>query len=123
MALADIIIPIIPLATVVLLSALLFIIFMLLFKYPLKGMNNNEIRRTIAIITTSFYFGTVAMAISGKIELNSQVMEIIDGLKWAFMTVVAFYFGARAVESVKKPAQQSQSAEERPQSKDEEAEQ
>ncbi|AAB90730.1 MULTISPECIES: hypothetical protein [Archaeoglobus] len=106
------------LATIVLLASFLFIIFLVLFKWPLGNLNKKEIRRTIAIVTTSFYFGTLSMVLSGKLELTEEVGALIDGLKWAFMVVVAFYFGSRAVEDALKS---KKSAEECPQNTDAEA--
>ncbi len=88
----------IPMISVTLLVALLFVLFLLMFRTILRGMNKREIRRALALVVTSAYVGIITMSISGLIEMNEETIAIIDGLSKAFMVVVAFYFGSRAVE-------------------------
>ncbi len=95
---SEILLPTLPLLIVAAFTALLFALLLVLFRTILRGMNKREIRRALALVITSTYIGLVAMAISGLVETSRETMAIIDGLNKAFMVVVAFYFGTRAVE-------------------------
>ncbi len=99
MALLDqIVYPMLPFTIVSLLVASLFVIFLVLFRFVFRGLNSREVRRAIAFIVVSFYFGSIASVIAGAVEVTEGFLKIIEGLNLAFITVVSFYFGSRTIE-------------------------
>ncbi|WP_202318439.1 hypothetical protein [Archaeoglobus neptunius] len=98
MSIGQVLSPILPFSLIAILAALLFILFLLLFRFVLGGLNRREIRRAMAITVVCFYFGSIASAISGVVTLTDEFLSLIDGLNKAFIVVVSFYFGSRTVE-------------------------
>jgi phosphoglycerol transferase MdoB-like AlkP superfamily enzyme len=117
----QVVLPLLPFTAVAMLVALLFIIFLLLFRFVFRGLNSREVRRALVFIVVSFYLGSIASVIAGVVEDNSGFLKIIDGLNLAFISVVSFYFGSRTIEKYLE-TKYSKSAESHPRKEAEEQE-
>ncbi|AEH06962.1 hypothetical protein [Methanothermococcus okinawensis] len=65
-------------------------------------LTKGEVRRSLAISITTFYFLTMSLILSGvnTTLLNNNInTQIINNLHWVIMSVFGFYFGFRYLDS------------------------
>jgi len=64
---------------------------------PLGVLDRGEFRRALTVSFTVVFFTVLSLSLTGVVELNAEG-GVMDLFAKAFLVVIAFYFGGRAVE-------------------------
>ncbi len=64
---------------------------------PLGVLDRGEFRRALTIAFTITYFTVLSLSLTGVVELSVEG-GVLDLFAKAFLVIIAFYFGGRAVE-------------------------